>query len=109
MYGFFQYKPKKCCNSFFQSIVDARRAGDKHSESSVVAERESKKRLKKREYEELRQDYLRNKGHNIIEILECNWRENLKVDESVKKHVRNNFLFRLPLQHESLLDREKEI
>ena len=35
---FCQYTPKKCCNSFFQSNDDARRAGDKYPESIVVAE-----------------------------------------------------------------------
>ena len=35
---FVDYIPKKCFNSFVQSTVDARRKGDKNSNSSVVAE-----------------------------------------------------------------------
>ena len=33
-----QYQPQKCFNSFVQSVVDARRAGDENPDSSVVAE-----------------------------------------------------------------------
>ena len=40
---------------------------------------------KKREYDELRRDYLRNKGYKVVEIWEC------EGDESVIIHVRNNF------------------
>ena len=38
IYRFNQYTPKKCFNNFVQSVVDARRAGDKNTESSAVAE-----------------------------------------------------------------------
>ena len=36
--GFVEYTPKKCFNSFVRSAVDARRQGDKNSNSNVVAE-----------------------------------------------------------------------
>ena len=58
--------------------------------------------LKKREHDELRQDYLPNEGYKVVEIWECSWWETLKSDESVKDHVRNNFPFELPLTQESL-------
>ena len=35
---FVQHTPKKCSNSFVQSVVDARRQGDENPNSSVVAE-----------------------------------------------------------------------
>ena len=35
---FVEYTPKKCCNSFVQSAVDARRQGEENPNSSVVAE-----------------------------------------------------------------------
>ena len=38
IYRFVQYTPKKCFNSFVQSVVDARRAGDENPDSSVAAE-----------------------------------------------------------------------
>ena len=38
IHRFVKYTPKKCCNSFVQSAVDARRRGDENTNSSVVAE-----------------------------------------------------------------------
>ena len=73
-----------------------------------VSEEETQKGLKKREYDELRRDYLRNKGYKVVEIWECNWWETVKGDESVKIHVRNNFPFKLPLTQESLLTKIRE-
>ena len=73
-----------------------------------MSEEETQKGLKKREYDELRQDYLRNKGYKVVEIWEFNWWETVKCDESVKIHVRNNFPFKLPLTQESLLTKIRE-
>ena len=70
-----------------------------------MSEEETQRGLKKREYDELRRDYLRNKGYKVVKIWECNWSETLKDDESIKIHVRNNFRFKLPLTQESLLAR----
>ena len=68
-----------------------------------MSEEETQKRLMKREYDELRREYLQNKGYKVVEIWECNWWETVKGDESVKIHVRNNFPFKSPLTQESLL------
>ena len=38
IYRFVQYTPRKCFNTFVQSVVDARRSGDENPDSSVVAE-----------------------------------------------------------------------
>ena len=73
-----------------------------------MSEEETQRGLKKREYDELRRDYLRNKGYKVVEIWECNWWESLKGDESVKIHVRNNFPFKVPLTQESLLAKIRE-
>ena len=38
IYRFVQYTPRKCFNTFVQSVVDARRGEDENTDSSVVAE-----------------------------------------------------------------------
>ena len=38
IFRFVQYTPRKCFNTFVQSVVDARKGGDKNPDSSVVAE-----------------------------------------------------------------------
>ena len=73
-----------------------------------MSEEETQKGLKKREYGELRRDYLRNKEYKIFEKWECNWWETVKGDECVKIHVRNNFPFKLPLTQESLLTNTRD-
>ena len=77
-------------------------------ERSSISEEETQRGLKKQEYDELRRDYLQNKGYKFVEIWECNWWETLKGDESVKTHVRNDFPFKLPLAQESLLAIKRE-
>ena len=59
--------------------------------------------VRKREHDELRRDYLRNKGYNIVEVWECKWWERVKEEENVRNHVRKNFPFKLPLKQESPL------
>ena len=70
-----------------------------------MSEEETQRGLKKREHDELRRDYLRNKWYKVVEILQFNWWETLKGDESVKIQLRNNFPFKLPLTQESPLER----
>ena len=43
-----------------------------------ISEEETQRGLKKREYDELRRDNLRNKGYKIVKIWECNWWEKRK-------------------------------
>ena len=38
VYRFVQYTPRKCLNTFVQSVVDARRGGDENPDFKVVAE-----------------------------------------------------------------------
>ena len=73
-----------------------------------MSEEESQRGLKKREYDEIRGDYLRNKGYKVVEIWECNCWESLKDDKSINFHVRNNFSFKLPLTQESALVKIRE-
>ena len=73
-----------------------------------MSEEETYRALKKREYDELRRDYLRNKGHKVVEIWECNWCETLKGEASEKIHVKNKFPFKLSLTQESLLAKIRE-
>ena len=64
-----------------------------------MSEEETQRRLKKREYDELGRDFLRNKGYKVVEIWECNSWETLKGNESVKFLVKHNFPFKLSLKN----------
>ena len=70
---------------------------------AILSEEEMQKGNRKREHDELRTDFLRNKGYNIVEVRECKWWERVTEEENVRNHVRKNFPFKLPMKQESLL------
>ena len=53
-----------------------------------VLEEEMQRGIRKREHDEVRRDYLRNKGYNIVEV---------------RNYVRKKIPFKLPMKQESLL------
>ena len=60
-------------------------------------------RVLKREQDEMRRDYLQQKGYQIVEMWECGWRSPYKTDASVKSHLRENFPYKRPSSEEKLL------
>ena len=49
----------------------------------------------RRKHDELRRDYLRDKGCNIVQVWVCKWWERVKEEENARNHVRKNFPFKL--------------
>ena len=61
--------------------------------------------MKKRQQDEMRRDYIQQKGYQIVEMWECVWWSLYKTDASVKSHLWENFPYKLPLSEEQLLQR----
>ena len=61
------------------------------------------KGVKKRQQDEMRRDYIQQKGYQIVEMWECEWWNLYKTDASVKSHLRENFPYKRPLSEEQLL------
>ena len=59
--------------------------------------------IKKRQQDEMRRDYVQQKGYHIDEMWECEWWRLYKTDASVKNRPRENFLYKRPLSEEQLL------
>ena len=59
--------------------------------------------MKKRQEDEMRRDYIQEKGYQIVEMWECKWWSLYKTDPSVKFHLRENFPYKRPLSEEQLL------
>ena len=59
--------------------------------------------VKRRQQDEMRRDYIQQKGYQIVELWECEWWCLYKTDASVKRHLRENFPYRRPLSEEGLL------
>ena len=55
--------------------------------------------------DELRREYIKERGYNIQEMWECEWWEHFKTDSSVKNHVKTIFPDKRPLSTDSLLDK----
>ena len=62
-----------------------------------------KRGTKKREMDELRKNYIREKGDTIEEMWECSWWDQFKNNVEVKNHVRTHFPFKRPLSASSLV------
>ena len=58
------------------------------------------KGVKKRQQDEMRIDYLQQKGYQIVKMWECEWWSLYKTDASVKIHLRENFPSRRPLSED---------
>ena len=60
--------------------------------------------VKKRQQDEMRRDFIQQKGYQIVEMWECEWWSLYKTgDASVKSHLRENFPYKRPLSEEQLL------
>ena len=62
-----------------------------------------KRGTKKREMDDLRKDYIREKGYSIEEMWECSCWDQFKNKVDVKNHVRTHFPFKRPLSTNSLV------
>ena len=60
------------------------------------------KGMKKKERDQMRKEYIQQKGYKSIEMWECNWWELYRTDARVKNHLRANFPYQRPLSEERL-------
>ena len=56
-----------------------------------VTDNEFMRGIKNREQDQMRKEYIQQKGYKIIEMWECNWWELYRTDATVKSHLRANF------------------
>ena len=59
--------------------------------------------MKKRQQDEMRRDYIQQKGYEIVEMWVCEWGSLYETDASVKNHLRENVPYKRPLSEEQLL------
>ena len=62
---------------------------------------------KKREMDELRREYIKEKGYNVQEMCECEWWCEWKQNSSVKNQIKTICPYRRPLSTDSSLDKIK--
>ena len=59
--------------------------------------------IKNRQQDEMRRDYIQQKGYQIVEMWECEWWSLYKTDAPVKSYLRAIFPYKRPLSEEQLL------
>ena len=71
--------------------------------SPSLADTDIERGVKKRQQDEMRREYIQQKGYQYVEMWECEWWSLYKTDVSVKCHLRKNFPYRRPLSEEGLM------
>ena len=73
-----------------------------------LTEQDIERGNKKREMNEMRREYIQEKGYKVEEMWECDWWESFKTDEKIKNHVRTHFPYKRPVSTDSLLAKIKD-
>ena len=63
--------------------------------------------IEKREQDQMRKEYIQQKGYKVFEMWECNWWKLYRTDATVKNHLRANFPYQRPLSEERLMQEIK--
>ena len=53
--------------------------------------------MKKRGLDELRKQYIQEKGYDVTEMYECDWWKKYETDNIVKQHLHQSLPYRMPL------------
>ena len=59
-----------------------------------LTEQDTERGNKKREMDDMRREYNKEKGYKMEEMWECDWWESFKADDKIKNHVRTHFLYK---------------
>ena len=73
-----------------------------------LTEQDIERGNKKREMDDMRREYIKEKGYKVEEMWECEWWQNFKTDEKIKNQVRTHFPYKRPLSTDSLLAKIKD-
>ena len=63
--------------------------------------------LKMREMDQMKKQYIKEKGYNVVEMWECEWWNLYKTTTCVKEHLRKSFTYKRPLREKTLLEQIK--
>ena len=61
----------------------------------------------KREMDDMRREYIKEKGYKVEEMWEFDWWESFKTNDKIKNHVRTPFPYKTPLYTDSPLAKIK--
>ena len=79
------------CNTVFEAIGCYYHYCPCQEARSSLNDTDIERGVKKRRQNEMRRDYIQQKGYEIVEMWECEWWNLYKTDASVRSHLRENF------------------
>ena len=72
-----------------------------------LTDEEVQRGIKRREQDDMRREYIRGKGYEVVEMWECEWWNLYRTEASVKSHLRQHFPFQRALTEQQLLEQIK--
>ena len=93
------------CNTIFEAFGCFYHFCECQEGQPCLADEDIVKGQGKREMDELRRSYLREKIYSIIEMWECQWKLHMRENCKIKSFVRSTFPYKRPLSFENLLSR----
>ena len=75
---------------------------------SFLAYQDIERGNKKREMDDMRREYIKEKGYKVEEMWECDWWESFKTNDSIKNHVRTHFPYERAVFTDFLLAKIKD-
>ena len=69
-----------------------------------LTEKDIERGNKKKEMDQMRKQYIKDKGNNVVKMWECEWWNLYKTTTCVEEHLRESFPYKRPLREESLLE-----
>ena len=79
-----------------------------HEARPSLTEQDIERGNKKREMDDMRREYIKEKVYKVEEMGECEWWESFKTDGKIKNHFRTHFPCKRPLSTDSLLAKIKD-
>ena len=73
-----------------------------------LSDEDNERGNKKGEKDDLRPEYIREKGYKIEEMWESEWWQNFKTNEKIKNHIRSIFPYKRPPSTDSLLEKIRD-
>ena len=97
--GFFAH-----CNTVFEALGCFYHYCPCQEARPSLTEEDIERGNKIREMDQMRKQYIKEKGYNVDEMWECEWWNLYKTTTCVKEHLRESFPYKRPLREENLLE-----
>ena len=92
------------CNTVFEAMGCFYHYCSCQEARPALTEEDIERGNKKREMDQMRKQYIKEKGYNVVEMWKCEWWNLYKTTTCVKEHLRESFPYKRPLREESLLE-----